>query len=70
MIKNTLQKILLENIEEKWTWEILSMNSNITLEFIEKYSYLPWSGYFLSFNYNITIDFLENYSNSFWNWWT
>ena len=46
----------------------MSINPNITMDFIEKYSNKPWDWKFISCNPNITMEIIEKYPNKDWNW--
>ena len=49
-------------------WYYISLNPNITMEFIEKYPDKPWDWGYISQNPNITIEFIEKYHDKPWNW--
>ena len=51
-----------------WKWAFISMNPNINMEMIEKYSDKPWEWNYISQNPNITIEFIEKYPYKLWNW--
>ena len=51
-----------------WNWEYISMNPNITMEFIEKYPEKPWDWDWISGNPNITMEIIEKHPEKPWNW--
>ena len=54
-----------ENILD-WTW--LSLNSNITMNIIEKYPDKPWNWYYMSQNPNITMEIIQKYPDKPRDW--
>ena len=52
-----------------WNWHGLSLNPNITLDFVLKTkNLLPWKWYELSKNPNISMEDISNHPELPWNW--
>ena len=49
-------------------WSALSMNQNISLEFIRKNIDKPWDWYNLTINNSITMEFIEEYPDKPWDY--
>ena len=58
---NTLTYLLEKYPDKPWNWRWISMNPNITVDFIEKHPDKPWDWEGISMNPNITIDFIEKH---------
>ena len=54
--------------QDKLNFQCTSKNTNITLEFIEKYPHKPWDWYYISYNPSITLEFIEKYPEKPWDW--
>ena len=76
-IKSNFQKrnpvfyLIEKYIDKPWDWKCLSLNPNITPDFIEKHIDKPWDLYSLARNpniLNITPDFVEKHIDKPWNW--
>ena len=58
---NTLTYLLEKHPELPWNWDDISMNTNITMEFIETYPEKPWDWFHISMNPNLTMDIIDAY---------
>ena len=65
---NTITYLLLKYPEKPWDWHYISMNPNLTMEFIEKYPEKPWNWYGISRNPNITMGMIEKHPEKPWHW--
>ena len=66
---NTLTYLLEKYPDKPWNWRWISMNPNITVDFIEKHPDKPWDWEGISMNPNITMEFIEKHSDKPWNWY-
>ena len=66
---NILTYLLEKYPEKPWDhWFYISMNPNLTMEFIEKHPEKPWSWHWISQNPNITMEMIEKHPEKSWDW--
>ena len=53
-------KYVIKNLDKPWDWRGLSMNPNITWEFVEDSIDKPWDWWRLGMNPNITCEIIIN----------
>jgi hypothetical protein len=53
-----------------WNWDIVSMNNNITMDFVERnMEGVPWNWEYIARNKNLTMDFVERHLDEInWYW--
>lgn len=61
-------RLILNNLNFKWSWDEISSHPNIHMEDIDKNINLPWDWKAMGKNPNITIEFILKYKNKDWNW--
>lgn len=66
---NELTKLLeLFPKPELWHWQYLTMNPNITLEYIDSHPEFPWISEFESKNPNLTLEYIMTHPDKEWKW--
>lgn len=64
---NHLLKLLQSYPDNRWHWEHVSSNPNITWEIVCQNPHLPWDYNGLTYNPNITLDIIKTSSIPVWN---
>ena len=61
-----------DNPDLPWNWKSISMNENLTTDFLEahitKHTSYKWSWNYLSKNPGVTMDFVEKHQETFYKW--
>ena len=63
-----LIQLIKNNPDKPWNWCGLSMNPNVTTEYVTNNPDKPWDWYWLSRNPNITMEDVTNNPDKPWNW--
>ena len=61
---------ILKHEDKPWDWGEcgISMNPNLTMEWIEKYPDKPWNWNGICRNRNLTLEWIEKYPDKPWYW--
>ena len=65
---NKFFKLILDNPDKNWDWNIISRNPNITIKIILNNPNENWDWNYISQNPNITMKFILDNPNKNWNW--
>jgi hypothetical protein len=68
MTLSILEELILIYPNDKWNWKQLTMNPNVSFEFIKNNKNLPWDYNYISCNLSITEDIVLNNTDINWNY--
>jgi len=65
-----LHKLLGKYPNKPWSWEAVSSNPALAIEYCDKHPEMPWSFYYgISWNPNLTMEYVKSHPQNAWDWY-